>query len=81
MLVGTVTISADRAFEVIEMNRRGEKPDSLSGDDEKVVKTSLDLVEQENINRFDKAKKKKKKKKPSNHQNQSQTKENNEGQQ
>lgn len=62
MLVGTVTISADRAFEVIEMNRRGEKPDSLSGEEEKVVKTHLDLVEQENINRFDKAKKKKKKK-------------------
>ena len=60
-LVNAVTIGADRAFKVIEMNKNGQKPDRLS--DEEVLQNpmSLDLVEQENINRFDKSKKKKKK--------------------
>ena len=70
MLVGAETISADRAFEIMDMNRRGEKPDSLSGKSERTDKMPLDLVEQENINRFDKAKKKRKKKKPSGQQGQ-----------
>lgn len=59
LLVNAVTISADRAFEVIEMNRNGQKPDRL--DESTAVEsshTALDLVEQENINRFDKSKKK-----------------------
>ena len=59
------TITAAKAREVIEMNRRGEKP--LSLDDEKEsdepVETlhNIDLTGGD-INRFDKAKKKKKKK-------------------
>lgn len=56
-----VTISAKRANSVIEMNRRGERPDNLSstGPEEK---HSFDLLEQENINRFDNANRKKQKK-------------------
>ena len=59
------TISAARAREVIEMNRRGEKPDSLHEDGHKnEPQRPVDLATQENINRFDRAKKKRKKKKP-----------------
>ena len=60
------TITAARAKQIIEMNRRGEKPLSLQEDGKKQEpKRPIDLATQENINRFDKAKKKKKKhKKP-----------------
>lgn len=55
------TISADRAKEVIEMNRRGEKPASLQEDGKrKEPNRPVDLLAGENISRFDKAKKKKK---------------------
>jgi hypothetical protein len=59
------TITAERAKEVIEMNRRGEKPLSLEHDDGKKPepKPHVDLAGGD-ISRFDKAKKKKKKKKP-----------------
>ena len=58
------TISAAHAWEVIEMNRRGEKPLTLQKDSNKPVETrqSVDLTGGD-INRFDKAKKKKKKNK------------------
>lgn len=59
-----VTIPASRAFEVIEMNRNGEKPISLSSDqqaDTSTKKQYVDLLDQDNISRFDNAKKKKKK--------------------
>ena len=57
------TISAARAMEIIEMNRRGEKPASLQEDGhQKPVKQHVDLAGGD-ISRFDKAKKKKKKKK------------------
>jgi cell fate regulator YaaT (PSP1 superfamily) len=60
------TITAQRAKEIIEMNRKGEKPVSLLEDvKKKAPKGPVDLATQENITRFDKAKKKKKKKKPS----------------
>ena len=57
------TISTDRAKEIIEMNKKGEKPltlqeDGASSDDERPV----DLLEGESITRFDKSKKKKKRK-------------------
>jgi hypothetical protein len=61
------TITAERARQVIEMNKRGEKPLSLQ--EESGVEAPagpVDLATQENINRFDRAKKKKKKKKPAN---------------
>ena len=57
-----VELTARRAFEVISMNRRGEKPENLNEDGEVEEKRPVDLLEQENINRFDRAKKKKKKK-------------------
>jgi len=59
------TITAQRAKDIIEMNRQGEKPVSLTEDGKaKEPKGPIDLATQENINRFDRAKKKKKKKKP-----------------
>jgi cell fate regulator YaaT (PSP1 superfamily) len=58
------TITAERARQVIDMNRRGEKPESLhEGGKPKPQKTTVDLAGGD-ISRFDKAKKKKKKKKP-----------------
>lgn len=56
-----VELTARQAFEVINMNRRGEKPDKLGDGDGQADKRPVDLLEQDNINRFDRAKKKKKK--------------------
>jgi len=57
------TITAERAKQVIELNRKGEKPLSLQEDGKKQEPARpLDLATQENINRFDRAKKKRKKK-------------------
>ena len=57
------TITAERAKQIIEMNRRGEKPDSLTEDGgQKAAQGPVDLATQENIARFDRSKKKKKKK-------------------
>lgn len=54
------TISGRRAMEIIEMNKRGEKPNSLSDDDSPKVSTKqVDLLAGESLTRFDKAKKKK----------------------
>ena len=48
---------------IIEMNRKGEKPVSLTSDGAKnTPQGPVDLATQENIARFDRAKKKKKKK-------------------
>ena len=58
------TITAQRAKDIIEMNHKGEKPVSLVADGKaKEPKGPIDLATQENIARFDRAKKKKKKKK------------------
>ena len=73
-IANAVTITARRAFEIINMNRRGEKPESLT----ESVKTNepqkpVDLVEQESLTRFDKRKgnnsNRKKKRKPENNGN------------
>lgn len=57
------TITAKRALEVIEMNKRGEKPEDLSGSDApKEDSKQVDLLAGESLTRFDKAKKKKKNK-------------------
>ena len=57
------TITAERAKQVIEMNRRGEKPESLQPDNQtKEAKGPVDLLADGDIHRFDKSKKKKKKK-------------------
>ena len=56
-------ITAQRAKQIIDMNRKGEKPVSLLDDGgKKVPQGPIDLATQENIARFDRAKKKKKKK-------------------
>ena len=70
------TITAERAKEIIEMNRRGEKPESLQEDGNKKTeeKHHVDLAAGD-INRFDKAKKKKKKKNNNNRSNNNQKKE------
>lgn len=60
-----VTIPKDRVFEIIRMNKNGKKPLHLTTDEEKETTkpTSFDVLEQENINRFDNDKKNRKKKK------------------
>ena len=67
-LANAITISARRAFEIINMNKRGDKPDSLtSGNNSTDPQRPIDLVEQESLTRFDKRKtnnNRKKKKKP-----------------
>lgn len=57
------TITAARAKEIIEMNKQGEKPLSLM-ENGKVKETSksIDLLNESDLSRFDKAKKKKKNK-------------------
>ena len=55
-----VTISAERAKTIIEMNQRGEKPFSLEEGGRKEPERPVDLATQEDLNRFDKKKKHKK---------------------
>lgn len=55
-----VTISAERAKEIIEMNKQGEKPVALDEEGVRTEKKSADLLDGD-LNRFDKAKKKKNK--------------------
>src|SRR5574344_1065131 len=64
-LVGEQTISARRAFEIIQMNRHGQKPDALIDSDanEKSEPVSSDLLSQDSINRFDSQNKRKPKNK------------------
>jgi cell fate regulator YaaT (PSP1 superfamily) len=59
------TITYQRAKEIIEMNKHGEKPADLQPDNKKQEPDRpVDLLAGDSITRFDKAKKKKKKKKP-----------------
>lgn len=63
-LANECTISARRAFEVISMNRRGEKPDKLESiENVREERKPKDLLEQESLTRFDKSKNSKNKKK------------------
>lgn len=62
-----VTISAERAFEVIAMNKQGEKPLKLNEESEgkRPEKAAFgDILGQDDLTRFDRKKKKKKKKTP-----------------
>lgn len=55
-----VTISGRRAFEIIGLNKRGIKPDSLSEDSQRPeAKKPVDLLEQESLTRFDRNRKNK----------------------
>lgn len=62
-----VTIPAERAFEIIAMNKRGEKPVQIKSDEEaaadKPQNRYNDLLDQDAISRFDSKRRKKKKKK------------------
>ena len=51
-------ISAERAKEVMEMNKRGEKPLQLSEETDNEPKRSVDLLEQESLTRFDRSRNK-----------------------
>lgn len=55
------TIPAQRALDIIEMNRRGEKPNSLEEGGRKAAPRPIDLAAQDDLHRFDKKKKKKRK--------------------
>lgn len=56
-----VTLTADEAFAIIDMNRRGEKPLQLKEDTAKQEKerkaAAIDLANQDSLTRFDKKKK------------------------
>lgn len=68
------TISAERAHEIIAMNKRGEKPLSLLEDGAvKAEKKSSDLLEDADISRFDRSKRNKKKNKAKSNENKGQS--------
>lgn len=57
-----VILPAERAFEIIAMNKRGEKPDQLVEKEEKPQQAApgfVELVGQDSLTRFDKKKRKK----------------------
>ncbi|MEG1684811.1 MAG: regulatory iron-sulfur-containing complex subunit RicT [Bacteroides sp.] len=52
-----LTISGKRAFDIVTLNRKGVKPESLIEEEKKpVIKKPIDLLEQESLTRFDKRK-------------------------
>lgn len=55
------TIPARRALDIIEMNRRGEKPVTLQEEGKLIENAPVDLAAQDDLHRFDKQKKRKKK--------------------
>lgn len=70
-LANEATISARRAFEVMNMNKKGEKPEKLQeGDSLQQEQQPKDLVEQESLTRFDKNKGGRNRKKKKNNVNQ-----------
>ena len=63
MAANVVTVSAERVFEIIALNKRGIKPDTLEAEDGARAperRDFEDVVGQDSLTRFDKAKKKKK---------------------
>ena len=69
-IANAATIPARRAFEIINMNKRGEKPESLTdGTSFNESPKTIDFVEQESLTRFDKRKNNRKKKKKTNGNN------------
>ena len=54
-----VTITAERAKEVLAMNANGEKPDTLLVEETVAPKGPVDLAEQDDLTRFDKSKRNK----------------------
>ena len=62
-LANEATITARRAFEIINMNKHGEKPEKLQDNGTHETGRSKDLLEQESLTRFDKSKNAKSRKK------------------
>ena len=57
ILANEATITAKRAFEIISMNKNGEKPDTLTESaTTQITPKTRDLLEQESLTRFDKTK-------------------------
>lgn len=56
LMANAVTISAERAFEVIQLNRAGEKPLKLDEGERTEPLKPVDLAEQDDLTRFDKVK-------------------------
>lgn len=56
MAANLVTITTERAREVIEMNQAGEKPLSLLTESTAAPKRPIDLAEQDDLTRFDRTK-------------------------
>ena len=62
LVENVVTIPAQRAWEILKMNRAGEKPATLTDESlQSAPAVNLDLATQESLTRFDKRKKKKNK--------------------
>lgn len=69
MAANVVTIPTQRAFEIIRLNKQGEKPLSLQEEGTSEPSRPIDLLEQDSLTRFDKAKRRKnKKRKPGHHE-------------
>lgn len=56
MAVNLVTIPAERAFEVMEINKAGSKPVALDESENETTAHPVDLAEQDDLTRFDKVK-------------------------
>lgn len=78
-----ISIDKERVFQVIKLNRKGKKPLNLNSDEEKHEEKAptTDILEQENINRFDESKKKKLSKNSGGANNQNQSEKKPDGQQ
>lgn len=61
MAKGLTTITAERATEVMELNKAGEHPAVLDDSEREAPVRPVDLAEQEELTRFDRTKKRKKK--------------------
>ncbi len=66
-----ISVQTSRVFEIIEMNKKGEKPENLKeeGFSSPQIKGYKDLAGQESITRFDKKTKKRRKKRNNYHSN------------
>ena len=62
-LANLYPLYAEDVWDIIKMNRRGEKPESLKNDDVPAAPEFVTAVGDDAINRFDEARKRKKKKK------------------
>ncbi len=70
-----VTLSAERVFEVIALNKNGVRPEKLLLDDdqrEKEISAYGDIIGQDSVSRFDKKKKKRRDNRSKNHESASQ---------